>query len=80
MATRYDEWNVNAQCFACNIHNKGEQYKHSLYVDKKYGEGSAQRLHDKSMQLKQWKAHDLIEIAEFYKKQVELLKSIDIQK
>lgn len=80
MATRYDERNVNAQCFACNIHNNGEQYKHSLYVDKKYGEGTARELHEKSMQVKQWKVQDYLETEAHYRFQTELLKSVDIQK
>ena len=75
MATRYDERNVNAQCFACNIHNKGEQYKHSLYVDTKYGQGTAQILHELSQTIVQMKAQDYLDIVETYKKKTEVLTS-----
>lgn len=47
-ATRWDWENVNAQCAGCNTFNGGEQYKYSLAVDEKYGEGTAKKLHEKA--------------------------------
>lgn len=44
LATRYDEKNVNAQCKYCNRFRSGEQYIHGTEIDKKYGEGTAQKL------------------------------------
>lgn len=43
-ATRFLQKNCNVQCTACNQFKKGEQYKHGLYIDKKYGEGTAEHL------------------------------------
>ena len=42
MSTRYDEKNVGCQDIACNIFLQGNQYEFSLYLDKKYGEGTAE--------------------------------------
>lgn len=44
LATRYDEKNVHAQCKYCNRFRSGEQYIHGVEIDKKYGEGTAQKL------------------------------------
>ena len=44
LATRFDEYNVNAQCKYCNRFRSGEQARHGMEIDKKYGEGTAQRL------------------------------------
>lgn len=44
IATRFDEKNVNAQCKYCNRFRSGEQYLHGKNIDKKFGEGTADRL------------------------------------
>lgn len=75
LSTRFDERNVNAQCFACNIHRKGEQYLHSLYIDEKHGAGTSILLLEKSRQIRQMKAQDYLDIAETYKKKTEVLTS-----
>ena len=43
-ATRWEEKNCAAQCYACNMHNQGKQYEFGLAIDKRYGVGTAQRL------------------------------------
>ena len=44
MATRFDEENCQNQCIKCNMFSQGEQYKFSLALDAKYGEGKAEEL------------------------------------
>jgi len=44
--TRFNEQNCNPQCVSCNCFHNGEQAKHALVIDKKYGEGTAQKLID----------------------------------
>ncbi len=44
LATRFDEQNCQAQCVSCNMFKQGEQYKFSLQLDGKYGEGTAEEL------------------------------------
>jgi hypothetical protein len=44
--TRFDERNAHLQCIYCNDVKSGEQYKMSIYIDKKYGVGTAKLLED----------------------------------
>lgn len=41
---KFNEMNVNAQCVRCNRFCGGEQYKHALGIDNKYGDGTAELL------------------------------------
>ena len=44
LKTRFDEENCQVQCVGCNMFKQGEQYKFGLYLDGKYGEGTAVEL------------------------------------
>ena len=44
LATRWDEENCQVQCVGCNMFKAGEQYKFSIALDSKYGEGKAEEL------------------------------------
>ena len=45
LATRFSEaGNCEVQCVKCNVYEWGEQYKFSIAIDAKYGEGRAQEL------------------------------------
>jgi hypothetical protein len=44
LSTRFNEKNANAQCPKCNCDGKGEQAKHAIYIDRKYGSGTAESL------------------------------------
>ena len=41
-STRWDEINCQVQCAGCNVFKYGEQYKFSVNLDAKYGQGIAQ--------------------------------------
>lgn len=43
-ATRWEEKNCAAQCYACNMHNQGRQYEFGLAIDNRFGVGTAQKL------------------------------------
>ena len=43
-ATRWDNKNCQVQCVKCNVYAWGEQYKFSLALEGKYGEGKAEEL------------------------------------
>ena len=47
-ATKYDEQNVFAQCVACNKYGHGKQFEFGAFLDYKFGQGTAQRLNQKS--------------------------------
>ena len=76
LTTRYDEKNVHLQCKKCNNKdwNQGEQYKHGKFIDKKYGEGTADELYRLSRERKQFKEYQIIEIFEKYKAKVKELE------
>jgi hypothetical protein len=42
--TRFNEQNAHLQCKFCNGVKKGEQGKHGIFIDKKYGQGTAEKL------------------------------------
>ena len=44
LSTRWNEKNVNFQCFICNCTKGGEQGLHGIAIDKKYGKGTAEEL------------------------------------
>lgn len=64
---RFDELNVNAQCYSCNVMNHGEQYKYSKALDLKYGTGAAEELHSRRFETHKFKVDELKQIIEKYK-------------
>lgn len=65
--TRWDETNCNAQSKDCNNYGKGEEAKHKEYIDKKYGEGTADRLTLKGREVRIYSRADLIAIIYHYR-------------
>lgn len=67
--TRFNEQNAHPQCVGCNIANNGEQARHGIYIDKKYGVGTAQKLLDLSDMRgqRQFSDESLKEIAVLYR-------------
>ena len=66
-STRYDEKNTGPQCSYCNTFNQGEQYKFGLYLDKKYGAKTAEKVTIKSRMFCKRNRYDYEMIAEEYK-------------
>ena len=69
---RFSEINMAAQCKFCNSRMKGEADKFALYIDKKYGEGTAQRLRATENQLKTYTRFDYLEMIKLYKEKAKL--------
>ena len=44
MATRYDEQNCNLQCKGCNAFEQGANERYRVAIDKKWGQGTSDRL------------------------------------
>jgi len=63
--------NCNVQCYACNIPNKGEQWLHGRYIDQKYGEGTAERLYERTKTKRKFSDAELIQLEKHYKKKVD---------
>lgn len=78
MSTRYEPLNNSAQCKACNILFAGEQYKHGLYLDNKWGEGTAKKMYLLSQQTKKYDSLELKSLIDYYTEEVrEMLKEKD---
>ena len=69
-ATRYDEKNTGPQSRSSNRFNQGEQYKFGLYLDKKYGPKTAEKITIKSRMFCKRNRFDFEHIAETYKKKL----------
>lgn len=74
LATRFDEENCQPQCVGCNMFKQGEQYKFSLYLDSKYGEGKAAELEVLARTIVKFTRVDYEEKIGYYKDAVNKLK------
>jgi hypothetical protein len=69
-ATRWNEKNAHPQCAGCNTFNQGEQYKHALYIDKRYGKGTADEMVLLSNTSVKWSIHELECLIDDYEKRL----------
>ena len=74
LATRWDEENCQVQCVGCNMFKAGEQYKFSIALDSKYGEGTAEYLEFTARTIMKVSRIDYEEKIGYYKDLVEKLK------
>ena len=74
MATRYDEKNCAVQCIGCNCFKQGEQFRFSIYIDSKYGEGTAEYLEGLARTTVKISRIDYEEKISYYKAAVDKLK------
>jgi hypothetical protein len=75
MATRYELKNVGPQCHTCNCHFDGREDDHGLYIDRKYGEGTAEELRRIGEPERKFMAHELQGMIEELKVELKALKS-----
>ena len=74
-STKYDEQNVHSQCITCNTFHAGNQFEHGLFIDKKYGPGTAEKILIKSKQLCKRNRYDLKVLADYYREESKKLAS-----
>jgi hypothetical protein len=74
LSTRWDEENCQVQCVGCNLFKAGEQYKFSIALDGKYGEGTSQELQFLARQIHKVSRVDYEEKISYYKEAVDKLK------
>lgn len=74
-ATRFDEKNCNVQCTYCNKFQSGRQAEHGIYIDERYGVGTAKSLIEKSKGYANFTKLGLDEIAAEYKLKIDCLKA-----
>ena len=66
-ATRFNEKNCALQCVACNTFNQGRQYEFGIYIDKRWGEGTAEKLLIESRQTVKRSKLDIDVLTNYYK-------------
>lgn len=66
MNTRWDEENVHGQCSKCNVILSGMQYDYSLFMDVRYGEGAAKRMHSKAQEVKKFTTDEIKVLITYY--------------
>lgn len=71
--TRWDETNCQVQCSGCNVFKYGEQYKFGVRLDKDFGQGTAEDLHTKAIQITKYSNADLEGLITKYKSEVKKL-------
>jgi hypothetical protein len=59
MATRFDYKNVAKQGVKENRFEGGKPYEFGLFIDKKWGKGTAQKLYRRSQEIWQWEVSEL---------------------
>ena len=74
LATRWDETNCQVQCVGCNMFKAGEQYKFSIYLDSKYGEGTSEEIELLARTILKVSRIDYEEKITYYKELVDNLK------
>ena len=74
LSTRWCDTNVQPQSAADNLFGQGEQYKFSIALDSKYGEGTAEELELKARTIFKVSRIDYEEKITYYKELVEKLK------
>ena len=66
-AHRFNEKNCAAQCNYCNDRMKGQADKHAIYIDKKYGEGTADYLRHTENKLRMMNRIEYLGLIDLYK-------------
>ena len=73
---RYNDQNVHSQCQKCNIWHSGEQYEYAKQIDLKYGDGTAESLHNQRRQTHKLTAIELEQIIEDAKEYIKELEEL----
>jgi len=69
-STRWDEVNVQVQCVKCNMFRQGEQYKFGLYLDDRFGDGTAEELENRAKTIVKLNRVDYEEAIRRYKQKI----------
>ena len=69
-STRRDEVNVQVQCVKCNMYRQGEQDKFGMYLDQRFGDGTAEELEYRAKTIVKLNRVDYEEAIERYKQKI----------
>lgn len=69
-STRWNEYNVQVQCYSCNIGMQGLQFEFGKRLNKEYGDSFAEKLLIESKQIVKFTDDDLKDMIDHYKKEL----------
>jgi hypothetical protein len=69
-STRWNEFNVQVQCYSCNICNQGMQFEFGKKLCSQYGNNFAENLMIESKKIVKFTESDLIELINYYTEKV----------
>ena len=72
-STRWDEVNVQVQCVKCIMYRQGEQYKFGMYLDQRFGDGTAEDLENRAKTIIKINRVDYEEAIERFKQKIKEL-------
>jgi len=73
-ATKFDEMNVHAQCYSCNIWKRGNAGEYAMRLIKKFGEKAIEDMVNKSNKIHIFTYSELEEMFKTYKKKIKNMK------
>jgi len=73
-STRWDEYNVQVQCYSCNICQQGMQFEFGKRLCLQYGNNFAEDLMIKSKQIVKFADVELIDMINYYKEKVNMFQ------
>jgi 5-methylcytosine-specific restriction endonuclease McrA len=69
----FDERNVHAQCYSCNVMKYGNSLKYYRFMESKYGDEVIKELEEKDAEPKSFTVDELKELREEFKRKIEAL-------
>ena len=72
----FDERNVHAQCYGCNVMKKGNTTEYWLFMEKEYGRPVIDELLELDKETKQFKVFELEELETTYKQKLNNMLSL----
>jgi len=74
-STRWSEWNVWPQCYACNMHYGGRPQEYREQLVEIYGEEEVQAMAQRRHEIQQWTHEELKDMIEDYTERVQVLEA-----
>jgi len=75
-STRWDETNCQVQCPGCNVFKYGEQFKFGIFLNREFGENTAENLYRESKKIVKYTNPELIELINVFSKKIAEVKKI----
>lgn len=74
LSTRWEEKNCGLQCVSCNLFNQGKQFEFSMYLNRKYGPGTADLMLIKTRLVSKLGKWEIQQLTIYYQQKLDELK------